>query len=92
MSNTTARTARYFINDRSKGQDMSLANFRPHFNERYSIIDRWTGREVDEASTQYEARQALSLARMGNMCAADGCEKQATSEQGGRLTCTAHGK
>lgn len=51
---------RYYINDRSKGQDMGLANFRPGFNERYAIIDRETGKEVDEAITQYEARQAAS--------------------------------
>lgn len=92
MNSTKRTTARYFINDKAKGQDMNLANFRSYFNERYSIIDRWTGLEVDEAGSQYEARQALALARMGNVCAADGCEKQATSEQDGRLTCTAHGR
>lgn len=92
MNNSRKTTARFFINDKAKSQDMGLANFRPHFNERYSIIDRWTGREVDEATTQYEARQALSIARMSNVCAVEGCSKQATVEREGRVTCTAHSK
>lgn len=60
-----AKKGRFYIHDRAKSQDRDLANFRPYFNERYAIVDRETNKVVDEASTQYEARQALALAKMG---------------------------
>lgn len=56
--------SRFYIEDRAKSQDAGLANFRSYFNARYWIIDRTTGRSVDEASTQYEARQALAMAKL----------------------------
>lgn len=48
---------RYYIHDRAKDQS---TDFNPYFNERYSIIDRESGKTVDEATTRYEARQAAS--------------------------------
>lgn len=48
---------RYYVHDRAKSQDPSLAQFGL-FNPRYGIVDRETNKTVDDATTQYEARQA----------------------------------
>lgn len=61
-SRTSKGKARFYILDRAKSQDPMLANFRPYFNERWAVVDRETGRIVDEATTRYEARQARDLA------------------------------
>lgn len=67
--------ARFYIEDRAKSQDAGLANFRSYFNERYWIIDRTTGKCVDEANTQYEARQALAMAKID-------ASKETTTQEG----------
>ena len=51
------KRGRYGILDRAKSQDTSLARFN-HLNPRYGIVDRETGKTVDDAETQYEAKQA----------------------------------
>lgn len=47
---------RYEIQDRAHGQDLDF--LRAEGTERWIIVDRTTGRIVDEALTRYEARQA----------------------------------
>src|SRR5690606_39744067 len=50
------KRGRYEIHDRGKSQDLDLAQFGP-MSPRYAIVDRETGRVVDEAETLYAARQ-----------------------------------
>lgn len=53
---------RFYIHDSAKTQDTGLATFN-HLRPRFLIIDRTTGLAVDEASSRYEARQALAMVK-----------------------------
>lgn len=60
-------SARFYIHDRAHRESTDLVKFGSlRTGERYMIIDRTTGSMVDEASTQYAARQALKLARLNS--------------------------
>lgn len=48
---------RYYVYDRSKSQAAELARWN-HLNPRFGIIDRTTGKFVDDANSRYEARSA----------------------------------
>lgn len=55
---------RFFIHDRAKSEASSLTSFSA-INKRFSIVDRHTNLPVDEASSAYEARQALAEWKSG---------------------------
>ena len=56
-----AARSNYQIHDRATGIASELRRAWGPMNPRFFIIDRRTGKVVDEASTRYEARQAVTM-------------------------------
>lgn len=57
---------RYFIFDRSKVEAQGLATYNSIRGQKYMIVDRETNLPVDDASTMYEARQAVKAWNAGD--------------------------